>query len=92
MALGSATCTLLAFNHTVIVCSVPQGQGILQSVSVTVGGQASNQVSYNYDTPVISAVLPNTADTVGTPVVLTLIGTNFGTGSGMVVCWVGVSE
>jgi hypothetical protein len=79
VSLGTSSCTIApGFNHTVLICSTPAGQGVNRAVVVSAFSQSSNSTaSYNYDAPTITAVTPPNPRTDGTTV-LTYIGKNFG--------------
>lgn len=74
---GSITLQPTSSTHTSAVFAVPAGQGLNQSLQLTVGQQTSNTVLYNYDAPGITSVSPTSAPTSGnTPITIT--GNNFG--------------
>ena len=81
---GSPTGSICTFvglgqSHTVITCASVPGQGPSMPIYVSVGGQISAPVFYNYDAPVISNINPLVIPTQGN-VPVTLTGSNFGTG------------
>jgi len=68
---------VLNWNHTHIVCAVPPGLGLNNPLVLTVEGQVSNTVLYDYPPPDISDLLPPNGTTAGGELV-TIVGGNFG--------------
>jgi hypothetical protein len=64
-------------SHTQIVCTLPAGQGIGKSVTVTVAGTESNALNLDYGAPVITGITPASASTSG-GTAITINGHNFG--------------
>ena len=75
----SACTPQYAYNDTVIVCGVPVGQGVNQSVYVTSGQSVSLQAApLSYLPPVVQTISPLSYDTAGAAM-MSIIGTSFGT-------------
>lgn len=83
VTVGGATCPLTLQTHQQIECTLPAGQGTGHPVQVTVAGQSSNTVSYDYGPPSISSLTPSSGPTAG-GTALTLVGENFGVTGGSV--------
>jgi hypothetical protein len=66
-----------ASTHNQLVCTLPPGQGLGESVTVTVAGTVSNALSLDYDAPVITSISPAGASTSG-GTTITITGHNFG--------------
>ncbi|QDK77941.1 T9SS type A sorting domain-containing protein [Spirosoma sp. KCTC 42546] len=67
-----------SYSDTAITVNVPSGEGIKREVTVTVGGQFSNALEFDYDAPTITSISPNHGSTSG-GTSLTVLGTSFGT-------------
>ncbi|HUX33533.1 MAG TPA: IPT/TIG domain-containing protein [Gemmatimonadaceae bacterium] len=75
---GGVAATVVSHTHTTITVTSPAGTpGASVPVIVTVAGQASNALSFTYDSPVIAAITPSHGPTTGGTSV-TISGTNFG--------------
>jgi large repetitive protein len=80
----ASNCPIILYSQTIIVCTLPAGQGTALGLFVTVSSVSSNQVLFNYDAPiitsfgcsasVIAAGGPSTAGGAS----LTINGINFG--------------
>lgn len=64
-------------SHTQIVCTLPAGQGIGKSVTVTVAEMESNALNLDYGAPVITGITTASAATAG-GTSITIHGNNFG--------------
>ncbi|KAI9140026.1 hypothetical protein BKA69DRAFT_1082364 [Paraphysoderma sedebokerense] len=75
---GARPCAnVVLLNDTDLTCVIPQGSGANCPLTVTVAGQNStNTVSYSYDIPVITSVLPR--QLVSANPTISLDGLNFG--------------
>ncbi|MBA4150553.1 MAG: IPT/TIG domain-containing protein [Verrucomicrobia bacterium] len=71
-------CTISSYTHSQIQFFSPSGVGTGHTVSVSVGGQDSGALSFNYNPPFITDVFPTSAPTSGNTLV-TLTGASFGT-------------
>ncbi len=78
MTIGAQSCPTSSRTHRQIVCTLPAGQGALNSVAVVVLSRTSNTTNFAYGAPLITGVVPNFVNT-DAPDVLTLSGQNFGT-------------
>uniref|UniRef100_A0A7S1GCG6 IPT/TIG domain-containing protein n=1 Tax=Bicosoecida sp. CB-2014 TaxID=1486930 RepID=A0A7S1GCG6_9STRA len=83
VTIGNLSCEVnaqssLAVDHRALECVAPPraGGGVVRLV-VTAGGQASDEVPFAYDAPVLRDVVPNTLDAEATTVVR-IRGGNFG--------------
>ena len=67
VTLGGVSCpaTQTGFAQTTILCSIPVGQGLNQTLVVTVGAQSAVYSAFSYNPPVISSVVPNHGPTSG---------------------------
>jgi len=83
------TCNIDAarHNHTYSVCNVPAGPGLNVPFKMSVSGQTSTVVYFNYDPPVVTSLSPPTVGTDGTAL-LNLIGYNFGASQGQGLVYV----
>lgn len=81
--MGGKVCSVISFNHTVILCSVPSGEGVSLSVAVTVSGQSASSPLFSYDPPSVTSIASSDTNTAGGGL-LTVSGTNFGS-SGYIV-------
>ena len=70
--------TPTSYTNTQIKFTLPAGQGTNRSIVVSVGGQNSSPIFFDYDRPSISLVSPNHGPTFGNGETVTLTGTNFG--------------
>ena len=80
--IGSSICPILSRNHTVLICSLPRGQGIVETI-VSASTQTSNTLAYSYGKPIISNISPTVGPTSGYTL-LTIEGSNFGQVVGVV--------
>jgi large repetitive protein len=55
VSVGGNDCPVTAQTHTSVTCTLPAGSGKNQQVVLTVGGQSSNGVLFDYDAPAIAA-------------------------------------
>jgi hypothetical protein len=85
VTLGGRDCAVTTFTHTSLSCVVPEGFGVNKLVVVTVQGQAStSDLTYYYDSPEVTSILPGAAPTsglvrrFGDPLIVTVQGKNFG--------------
>lgn len=79
VTLGGNTCIVSNWSHVQIVCSTPAGEGRFQTVRVVVEAQTNSApMTFDYDVPLITAILPSTISTAGS-IPLTVVGNNFGT-------------
>jgi hypothetical protein len=80
--IGSGTGTFCTtWTSSRIVCTVPAGSGATNAIKVTVGGQVSNTgITFAYSPPTISSITPTSGGTGGA-YIMTVAGTNFGSGS-----------
>ncbi|MEI6076892.1 MAG: IPT/TIG domain-containing protein, partial [Verrucomicrobiota bacterium] len=77
VTIGGVQASVIAWSQTTIQCRLPAGQGMNQPVIVTVAGQSSAPVLFNYDSPFVFNLYPSTGPTVG-GITNTLQGINFG--------------
>ena len=80
---GQACTSPVVVPHTQVTCQLPAGEGFSVPVFAQVVSQISPRFNFNYSRPAITgipAIQPASADTSGGGVVLTINGTNFGTG------------
>lgn len=78
VTVGTRFCPLAGVpSHSAIECFLPAGEGTALPVSVTVAGQASNEVAFSYDPPAIAEIFPTSGPTAG-GIPLTINGSNFG--------------
>ncbi|MVM38942.1 hypothetical protein GO730_17660 [Spirosoma sp. HMF3257] len=83
VSIGGVSAPVTAYSHTLVVVSVPAGQGTNLPVVVTVSGQLStSSVAFSYDAPSITSIAPASGPTSGGSVI-SLSGQSFGT-SGVV--------
>ena len=75
---GSQPATVVSAGSTQLTVTEPAGAGLGVPVVVTVGGQASNSVSFNYDAPQASGISPQRGYLAG-GYPLTISGSNFST-------------
>jgi len=75
--MGTTTCTIASRTHTSVTFVLPPGTGRGLPITLTVGGQASSPVEFNYLAPVITSVTPLNGPTGGTSRI-TINGSNFG--------------
>lgn len=81
---GGRDCAITSWDHTLIVCTIPAGTGVSQSVVVSyANGVKTASQSLTYPPPTVSSILPKSASTVG-GIDVTISGTNFGIGSDQV--------
>ncbi len=66
-----------SIGHTSLKFLLPAGQGLSRTIRVNAGGQLSNQLTLNYDAPVLSSVEPSSVSVTGDDL-LHLSGNNFG--------------
>lgn len=80
VSVGGLSCAVVSHNHTSVVCTLPEGQGVDKDVLLSVAGQASTggDDAFSYLAPSV-AVLSQYNSTTAGGAVLTLAGTNFGT-------------
>jgi large repetitive protein len=80
VSVGNIDCPVLLQTDTQVVCSIPPGQGTINSVryvlDVTVFSQGSS-FNFAYTAPTISSMVPVSGSTQGGTAIL-LLGTNFG--------------
>jgi hypothetical protein len=74
---SSSSCTVTSQNDTVVLCTLPPGQGVSNGVVLSVAGQSSNSINFAYLPPVITSIWPNNGTTIGGSLV-TILGTSFG--------------
>jgi len=79
VTVGTSDCPLLpsSSNHSVITCTLPEGQGLGRTVDVDVDGQPSNTATLDYDAPLVGSVTPASVPAAGN-VPITVVGSNFG--------------
>jgi hypothetical protein len=77
VTVGGTACPVTAQSHTSVTCTQPAGVGTSLPVVLTVGGQASNSLSFSYNAPTLSSLTPTSGSTAG-GALLTVNGTNFG--------------
>ena len=70
-------CPRLSQNHTHITCLIPRGEGVNHNMYMIVGGQRSNNITWNYQLPKVRVVTPNPIDAISGGDV-TIEGSNFG--------------
>jgi hypothetical protein len=78
-------CAILARNDSMLIATLPPGDGVGHYVWFRVGNQWSNQAPFAYSPPTAVAVSPAHGPTDGRGVSLTLTGFNFGTSPNAVV-------
>ncbi len=83
VSVGGATCPITQQSHTELRCTLPAGAGLNNPVDVSVAGQTSSPLSFNYAAPSLSALSPTTGPTNG-GITLTLTGSNFGMAGALV--------
>lgn len=76
--LGGNECPIIEQSYSELLCYAPAGAGAHQAVVVIDGGQISNPLYFDYDSPVIVGMNPPYGSHAGGTVV-TLTGSNFGT-------------
>ena len=79
---GGRSCTVLTQADTLVTCTLPEGQGGTNAVTLTVGtpAQSSNSLNFAYANPVITSVQPPTGPTLG-GTEITIDGFSFGMGA-----------
>ena len=85
--INGISCTILgtpAYSQTQFQCNLPVGQGNANPAVLTVAGLASAPVTFRYDNPVISNVVPSGPTTTAGGVTMTITGINYGTTTGVV--------
>ena len=70
-------CPRLSQNHTHITCKIPRGEGVNHNMYMIVGGQRSNNITWNYQLPKVRVVTPNPIDAISGGDVI-IEGSNFG--------------
>jgi hypothetical protein len=80
VTVGGVPCPASAWSDTIVVCTVPAGQGRLQSVVV----DTSNQMGFTYDAPAVGNVTPVSGPWNG-GIAITLRGVNFGTSASVTI-------
>ncbi len=84
VTVGGSACSVTAYSHSQIVCTVPAGTGAVALVRVTSTASSlssTNTLTFAYLPPVISDTSPNTLPTGPTSAgLLTITGSNFGLG------------
>src|SRR6185295_15250614 len=64
-------------SHTEMRCTLPEGEGTTNDVTMTVDGQSSNSVNFSYDPPSITSISPSSGPIAG-GIYITVYGENFG--------------
>jgi hypothetical protein len=84
VTVGGSACSVSAYSHSQIVCTVPAGTGAVAPVRVTSTASSlssTNTLTFAYLPPVISDISPSTLPTGPTSAgLLTITGSNFGLG------------
>ncbi len=75
---GSSSIAPASWNQTNIQFNLPAGQGLNQAVYVSVNGQDSGSLNFNYSPPGITSIVPASGPTAGATSIV-INGTNFGT-------------
>ncbi|MDX2014653.1 MAG: IPT/TIG domain-containing protein, partial [Myxococcaceae bacterium] len=79
VTVGGNPCPVRSSGHTTLTCALPEGTSSGPApVTVTVAGLASTSNAFTYAAPSVTNVTPTRAPTVG-GVVLTIVGSSFGT-------------
>ena len=76
--LGTTACPVTSRTHTEIKCTIPEGSGKDNPVTVTVGSKVSNSKLFSYSKPVITLIEPQELPTQGGEKI-TITGENFST-------------
>jgi len=76
VSVNDKDCSIISYNHTHIICSIPPGSGAVNPVRVSVSGVLSNSRNFAYSPPQVTAVSPLNGPTDGS-VFLTVFGANF---------------
>jgi hypothetical protein len=77
--IGGVSCPIKAkdTNHTQLICVLPAGQGASRVVQVQVATQLSNEITFDYNGPTLTSILPNAGPTAGGSLVV-IRGTSLG--------------
>jgi len=80
--IAGQSCQISFSNHTIIICSIPPGEGQNIPVQVTVGGQDQVNIPWtvSYAGPILTQLSPTNGPTTGR-ILLNITGTNFGPSS-----------
>eukprot|EP00808_Paulinella_micropora_P025852 g8107.t1 len=89
IVLGGRPCPLAApWTHEALRCTIPAGVGQPVRLQLNVSGQIAVFSGFNYDSPVLTGLVPPSGPTEGN-VSLTLLGRNFGPAGAVVAVLVG---
>ena len=90
---GLSACAIVGGSqvHTQLRCISPAGVGVNHNITVTVSGQQSNAVTFNYNPPSITTVAPSSVATQG-GALITLTGNFFGASGDGGIILVGSSQ
>jgi len=73
----SGGCPIVVMNDSMIICVMPKGSGISNTLSVNVNGQGSNTFTFAFNAPIIASIYPANGPTQG-GITITITGTSFG--------------
>ena len=76
VTVGDLACPVVSQSHTQVTCTLPAGVGLKQAVIVTVAGQSSGSLGWDYPAPAVAGVQPATVPTPGA--LVTISGSSFG--------------
>lgn len=78
VSVGGSNCAITSESATSIECTLPEGRGAFQPLTVADGtGTTSPPFAFGHDAPEVTDVTPTAANTRG-GTLLTIIGSNFG--------------